>query len=47
MMKYVASAAILVGLYHWTSQHSQPEAAAGITLLAAACIVTVLGLSRG
>ncbi len=47
MLKYVATIAALVGLYHWTSQFSPPEAAAGITLLAAACVMTVIGLGRG
>ena len=47
MLKYIASAAILLGLYHWTQQISSTEAAMSITVMAAAFIITLLGLSRG
>jgi hypothetical protein len=47
MSRILISIAILVGLYYWMAHISTAEAAAGITLMAAAFLVTFLGLSRG
>ncbi len=47
MPRILISIAILVGLYYWMAHISTAEAAAGITLMAAAFLVTFLGLSRG
>lgn len=45
MLKYIVSAAILAGLYYWTSQTSV-DAAIGITLLCATSMIILLGLSQ-
>ncbi len=45
MLKILISLVILVGIYQWMSHIGTVEAAAGITLMAAAFLVTYLGLS--
>ena len=45
MSRILISIGILAGLYHWITQISTVQAAAGITLMAAAFAITFLSLS--